>query len=168
MEAWLREPGRRRAWLVRQSLMCVLAWVVAHVMFALATLIGSGHLPDWGQYLAYAKEFLFGGSAGSITYGFANWSPGLAMDGAVLISAAALVLLLVRRAELARANAVRVAGPGREHRLRVRDPQLHRQPLLDLPAAVRGAAAADGRHAVAVADPGARAMVCRRRCAGAP
>ena len=108
VESWLREPGRRRAWLVRQTVACLCAWVAAHVLFAVATLVGSGHLPDWGQYLAYAKEFLFGGSAGSITYGFANWSPGLAVDGAMLISAAAVVLLLVRRPRLARAQPVRV------------------------------------------------------------
>lgn len=110
IEAWLCEPGRRRAWLLRQSALGVAAWVCAHLLFALATLIGSGHLPDWGQYLAYAREFLFGGSAGSITYGFANWSPGLGVDGAVLVSAAAIVLLLVRRPELARARPTRLVA----------------------------------------------------------
>ena len=47
------------------------------------------------------------GSAGSITYGFANWSPGLAVDGAALLSAAALVLLARRRAQLTRGNPAR-------------------------------------------------------------
>lgn len=107
-ESWLRRPGARRRWLIRQSLLGVAAWLVAHVLFALATLIGSGHLPDWGQYLAYVREFLLGGRAGSITYGFANWSPGLAVDGAMLISAAAVVLLLLRRPALAQANPVRL------------------------------------------------------------
>ena len=103
-EAWLRRPGDRRRWLVRQGALGLAAWVVAHLGFALLTLLGSGQLPDWGQYLAYAREFLLGGSAGSITYGFANWSPGLAVDGAALISAAAIVLLVRRKAALGRAH----------------------------------------------------------------
>ncbi len=110
VESWLHEPGERRRWLVRQAVLCITAWVVAQLLFALATLLGSGHLPDWGQYLAYAQEFLFGGGAGSITYGFANWSPGLAVDGAVLVSAAAIVLLLIRRPGLARANPTRLVA----------------------------------------------------------
>ncbi len=103
-EAWLGEPGSRRPRFVRGALYGLLAVVVAHVVFAVATLIGSGHLPDWGQYLAYLREFLFGGTAGTITYGFANWSPGLAVDAAALVSAAALILLVLRKPTLARAD----------------------------------------------------------------
>lgn len=103
-ETWLREPAGRRRWLVRQLALGIGAIVAAHLIFALATLVGSGHLPDWGQYLAYVREFLLGGTAGSITYGFANWSPGLAVDGAALLSAAAVVLLARRRPPLARGN----------------------------------------------------------------
>jgi hypothetical protein len=109
-EAWLRDPGDRRRWLIRQGGLGVAAWIVAHLLFALATLIGSGQLPDWTQYLAYAREFLLGGTAGSITYGFANWSPGVAVDGAALISAAAIVLLIRRRPALARADPARWVG----------------------------------------------------------
>jgi hypothetical protein len=79
-------------------------------VFAVATLAGSGHLPNWGQYLAYVKEFLLGGRAGSITYGFANWSPGLAVYGGALISAAAVVLLCRRQPGLARTNPARTVA----------------------------------------------------------
>jgi hypothetical protein len=103
-EAWLRGPEDRRRWLILQLAFGLAAILAAHLIFALATLAGSGQLPDWGQYLAYAREFLLGGRAGSITYGFANWSPGLAVDGAALLSAAALVLLVRRRPALARIN----------------------------------------------------------------
>lgn len=102
VETWLLAPGERRRWLIRTAVHAAAACIVAHVVLALATLAGTGQLPHWGQYLGYVSEFLFGGQAGSITYGFANWSPGLAVDAAALISAAALVLLLRRRPALAR------------------------------------------------------------------
>ena len=109
-EAWLRAPGARVRWLIRWLLYGLGAIVAGHVVFALATLIGSGHLPDWGQYIAYGREFLLGGRAGSITYGFANWSPGLAVYAGALISAAAVVLLCRRRPELARSNPARTVA----------------------------------------------------------
>jgi hypothetical protein len=108
--AWLGVAGERRRWFVRWLLIGLGAVVAGHLVFALATLIGSGHLPDWGQYLAYGREFLLGGRAGSITYGFANWSPGLAVYAGALISAAALVLLCWRRPDLARANPTRTVA----------------------------------------------------------
>lgn len=108
--AWLGEPGQRRRRFVRELALGLAAIVAAHVIFALATLVGSGHLPDWGQYLAYVREFLLGGTAGSITYGFAHWSPGLAVYAAAMISAAALVLLLWRRPTLARAHPARLVA----------------------------------------------------------
>jgi hypothetical protein len=119
VEAWTREPGSRpprpprparRRWLLRWLAYGIGAVAAGHAVFALATLAGSGHLPDWGQYLAYGREFLLGGKAGSITYGFASWSPGLAVYGGALISAAALVLLIWRRPELARANPARTVA----------------------------------------------------------
>jgi hypothetical protein len=109
-EAWLQAPGARVRWLIRSLLYGLGAIVAGHVVFALATLIGSGHLPGWGQYLAYGREFLFGGRAGSITYGFANWSPGLAVYAGALISAAAVVLLCRRRPELARSSPARTVA----------------------------------------------------------
>ena len=109
-EAWLQVPGARRRWLLRWLAYGVGAVLTAHVVFALATLAGSGKLPDWGQYLAYGREFLLGGRAGSITYGFADWSPGLAVYAGALVSAAAIVLLTWRRPELARANPARTVA----------------------------------------------------------
>jgi hypothetical protein len=96
MEAWLGEPDRRRRWLLRQLGLAVAACVAAHLIFALATLAAVGQLPHWGQYLAFVRALLLGGREGSITYGFANWSPGLAMGAACLASAAAVVLLVRR------------------------------------------------------------------------
>jgi hypothetical protein len=109
-EAWLRAPAERRRWLLKQVALGLGACVVAHLVFALATLAGSGHLPDWGQVFAYVHEFLLGGRAGSITYGFDNWSPGLAVYGGALISAAAIVLLLWRRPGLARVQPARIVA----------------------------------------------------------
>jgi hypothetical protein len=102
--AWLRVPGNRRKWLVRQAGLGVAAILAGHLVLAVATLAGSGHLPDWGEYLAYVREFLLGGQAGVITFGFASWSPGLAVYGGALLSAAAFVLLCRRRPDLARVN----------------------------------------------------------------
>ena len=110
VEASLRPRGERRRWLVRWLLGGLGAILAGHLVFAVATLIGSGQLPDWGQYLAYGREFLLGGRAGSITYGFADWSPGLAVYAGALISAAALVLLIWRRPALARANPARTVA----------------------------------------------------------
>jgi hypothetical protein len=92
-EAWLRPAGERRRWLGGQLLRGLLACLAAHAMVALATLIGSGHLPDWGQYLAFAHAVLLGGGAGAISYGFATWSPGLAFGAGAMASAAGVVLL---------------------------------------------------------------------------
>jgi hypothetical protein len=102
--AWLRVPGDRRKWLVRQAGLGVAAILAGHLVLAVATLAGSGHLPDWGEYFAYVREFLLGGQAGVITFGFANWSPGLAVYGGALLSAGAFVLLCRRRPDWARAN----------------------------------------------------------------
>jgi hypothetical protein len=99
VQAWLGQPGERRRWLIRQVGLALAACVIAHLTLAVITLLVSGHLPDWGQYLTYLRSFLLGGEAGVISYGFSNWSPGLAVGGATLASAAALVLL-VRRAPL--------------------------------------------------------------------
>jgi hypothetical protein len=109
-EAWLLGPGERRRWLIRTAMRAIGACVTAHVLLALATLAGTGQLPHWGQYLGYVREFLFGGQAGSITYGFANWSPGLAVDAAALISAAAIVLLMRRDPALARRDPALLIG----------------------------------------------------------
>lgn len=96
VQAWLRPgPGRLR-WLARQAAAVVLAWVAAHVAFALATLAATGRLPDWWQYLVYLHAFLFG-PIGSLTYDVPHWTPGLAVGAGYLASAMALAELARRR-----------------------------------------------------------------------
>ena len=73
--------------------------MVAHALFAAATLAATGRLPDWGEYLAYLRAFLFGG-LGDLTYDVPRWTPGLAVGAAYLASAAALVELARRRGPL--------------------------------------------------------------------
>ncbi len=102
VEAWLRPAGDRVRFLARQAFLAVAVCAFAHLLLALATLAATGQLPDWGQYLAYLKSFLLGGEAGAISYGFSRWSPGLAVGGAALVSAAAVVLLLRQAPQLAR------------------------------------------------------------------
>jgi hypothetical protein len=98
-QTWLRPPAERRDWLVRLAGSAIGACVLAHLLLAAITLLASGRLPDWGQYLTYIQSFLLGGQAGAISYDFSRWSPGLAVGAAALASAAALALL-VRRAPL--------------------------------------------------------------------
>ncbi|MDQ6810500.1 MAG: hypothetical protein M3Z95_01200 [Actinomycetota bacterium] len=100
LQACLQPAGTRLRWLARQAGLAVAACVCAHLLLATATLAGTGELPDWGQYLAYVHAFLLGGGAGDITYGFQAWSPALAVGAAYLASAAAVVLLLRRRADV--------------------------------------------------------------------
>ena len=96
MQAYLRQAGERRRWLLRQAILGAAACAAAHLLLAAATLLFAGQLPEWGQYLAYLDAFLFG-QLGDLTYDFAQWSPGLAVGAAYLASAAALVLLARRR-----------------------------------------------------------------------
>ena len=110
VRAWLRPPGERGAWLRRQLGSAVGAFLVAHLVFALITLAVAGRLPDWGQYLTYIRSFLLGGEAGSITYGFPPWPPGIAVDAAAFASAVGLVLLLVRAPLVARREPVAVVA----------------------------------------------------------
>ena len=97
--AWALPGPGRLASLVRTGAVAVAACVVAHVLLAAATLAAAGQLPDWGQYLAYLNEFLFG-QVGEITYDFSHWSAGLPVGAAYLASAAAFVLLVRRRRDL--------------------------------------------------------------------
>lgn len=96
-QAWLRPAAQRRRWLIRQVAAGVGVCLAFHVALALVTLLVAGRLPDWGQYFTYLRSFLLGGTAGTISYGFAEWSPGLAVGVGAFASAAA-ALLLVRRA----------------------------------------------------------------------
>ena len=106
VQAWLAPAGERRRCLVGQALRGAVACVVAHLLLASITLLGTGHLPDWGQYLTYIRSFLLGGQAGAISYGFARWSPGLAVGAGTVASAAALVLLVLRAPLIARREQV--------------------------------------------------------------
>ena len=112
VRAWLRPPGERGRAIVRPFLAVVTSCVAAQLVFAAATLAAAGELPDWGQYYAFLHAFLFG-DLGNLTYDFVRWSPGLAVGAGYLASAAALVLLVVRRRELAldeRTAVVAIAG----------------------------------------------------------
>lgn len=106
VEASLRPSGSRRRWLARQAALAVGACVAGQLVFALATLAAAGTLPHWGQYGSFVHAFLLGGQAGSITYGFARWSPGVAVAALYLASAAAIVLLIWARPEIARRERV--------------------------------------------------------------
>ncbi len=108
IQTWLRADAGRWRWLARQVALALAACVAAHLVLAVITLAITGRLPDWGQYLTYIHSFLLGGTAGTITFGFANWSPVLAVGAAALTSAAALVLLAGRLPGVARREPVMV------------------------------------------------------------
>ncbi len=99
-EAWLLPPGQRIRLFLRRAAEGVGAAVVAHALFAIAVLVGTGHLPAWGQYLAFLDEFLTG-PLGDLTYDFDRWSAGLALGAAYLASALALLVVLKIRLPLA-------------------------------------------------------------------
>lgn len=95
LEAALMTRGRRR-WLLRQALFALAAWAVAFTLFALATLIWSGSLPDWGMYLTYLRDFL-AGDVGDLTYDVPAWSPGLTVGFAYLMLALAVAVTVIRK-----------------------------------------------------------------------
>jgi hypothetical protein len=80
--------------------------VCAHLLLIFYTLLDTGSLPHWSRYLAYLRSLLLGGSEGEVSYGFANWSPGLAVAALWLSSAIALLLLIRRAPELLRTKPV--------------------------------------------------------------
>ena len=90
---------QRRRELVGWALGIAGACLLAHLLLASATLIGSGQLPDWGWYLNTLREFL-SGQVGDLTYDFSRWSSGLALGAVYLASATAVVLLIRRRPEV--------------------------------------------------------------------
>ncbi len=60
MEAWLLPAGgAARAGSSGGAWLIAAACVFAHACSPLATLAAAGQLPDWGQYLAYLRAFLF-------------------------------------------------------------------------------------------------------------
>ncbi|MEZ5062918.1 MAG: hypothetical protein R2700_15670 [Solirubrobacterales bacterium] len=142
-ESVLLPAGERRGHALRLTAAAVAACIVTHVLFAAATLISSGSLPEWGLYLGTLYEFLAGGIS-DLTYDFSAWSPGIAVGAAYLVSAVRVCVLIARERE--RAIAGRTAGrPARgDHRLRGRALQLPGQPLGRPHRPLREPAAGDG------------------------
>jgi hypothetical protein len=87
--------------MTRAAVAALLACVAAHAVFALATLVAAGRLPDWGEYLVYLREFLFG-ATGDLTYDVERWTPGLAVGAGYAASALALAELVRRDGPLVR------------------------------------------------------------------
>ena len=107
--AWTGGDAVRWSWLRRRLWRGLVACVAAQLAFAVATLIAAGSLPDWGEYAAYIRAFV-SGAAGAVSYGFADWSPGLAVGAADLLSALAVVLLILRARRVAQRERVLVSG----------------------------------------------------------
>jgi len=103
LAAWLRPGGSRLRWLAKQALWPAVACVCAHALLAILTYAATARLPDWGQYLAYLRAFLFG-DLGELNFDVAPWSPGLAVGALYLTSAAAIVLMVLRQPGLVRAE----------------------------------------------------------------
>ena len=95
IEAALMPEGRLR-WLRKQVIYTLVSWLIAQVLFALATLIWGGALPDWGLYLTYLRDFL-AGDVGDLTYDVPAWSPGLTVGFVYLTLTVALGVTAARR-----------------------------------------------------------------------
>ena len=146
-------PGRsqgRGAWLgwCEPAAVAAAACVVAHVLLAVATLAFAGQLPDWGQYLAYLNEFLFG-QVGDITYDFSDWSAGLPDRRRVPGLRGRLRPCGSAPPRPRRQRAGRPGRALRSDRLRHRAVQLLREPVRGPHPALRLASGPDGGHPVA-------------------
>ncbi len=108
-QSMLRPAGDRLGWLGGRAIRVAAACLCAHLLLALITLAAAGELPDWGQYLAYIRAFLFE-SLGDLNYDFAPWSPGLAVGAGYLASAAAIVLLVLRRPSFVQAQSTTIVA----------------------------------------------------------
>ena len=97
--AWLSPASGRLRMLGRDAIAAALAFVLAHALFAAITLAASGELPDWGEYIDYLREFLFG-DLGDLTYDVPRWTPGLAVGIGYAASAVAIAELARRRGPL--------------------------------------------------------------------
>jgi hypothetical protein len=99
--------------LARELVLVLAACVGAHALLAIWTLVATGQLPDWGQYLTYVDALVLGNvAAGQISYGFASWSPGLAVGAASLASTLAVVLVARRAPDAVRRDPVRFLALG--------------------------------------------------------
>lgn len=103
LASWLRPTEGRLPWLAARTRHVAVACLCAHLIFAALTVAVTGQLPDWGQYLAYLRAFLFE-PLGDLNFDFASWSPGLAVGGLYVASAAGVVLLVARQPDFVRAE----------------------------------------------------------------
>jgi hypothetical protein len=98
-QAWMRPGPGRLGWLAGEGALALGACAGAHLVFNAVTLAFAGQLPDYGQYLDFLDEFLFGAQS-SITFDFSHWSAGLPVGMAYAASAVALVLLVRCRRDI--------------------------------------------------------------------
>jgi hypothetical protein len=99
--SWSGSERRR----TRTAALALASVVAAQLLLILLTLVLAGELPDYGWYLAFVNEFLFG-ETGDITYDFARWSPGIPIGVGYAASVAALLVALRLRPELPRREPV--------------------------------------------------------------
>ncbi len=98
-----RRASARDGWFAQAALAVARMRDRARRCWRAVTLLGSGHLPDWGQYLAYLHSFLLGGEAGAISYGFARLvSRAGGRRRGVRVGGTAVVLLIAPGAAVAR------------------------------------------------------------------
>ena len=100
LEVVLLPAGSRRQGLVARLAGAVAACIAAHAVFAVATLVAFGQLPEWDRYVSTLREFLTG-TVGELTYDFEPWSPALPVGALYVVSVAGIVLLVRRRRDLA-------------------------------------------------------------------
>jgi len=98
-----RDPDDHLRGLLREAALAALAIALVQVAFALITLIVSGELPDWGLYLTYLREFLFG-AAGDVTYNYEPWSSGVTVAAFYLASTITVYQLARSRTAFVVAN----------------------------------------------------------------
>ena len=94
--AFTAPPAGRLTWLARRAGFVLAACLAAHLLLIVTTLAFAGEFPDYGSYLAFLKEFMFG-ELGDLTFDFSAWSPGLPVAATYAASAAAVVLVVRRR-----------------------------------------------------------------------
>jgi hypothetical protein len=97
-ETWTIGEGRLR-WLAVRVLAAVVAAVAANLALAGLTLAFTGELPDYGRYYTFLKEFLSGFES-KLKFDYADWSAGLPVGIGYAASAAAFVLMVIRRPDL--------------------------------------------------------------------
>jgi len=105
---WAGRDGWKRL-LANRVVATVLAMVVIHVLFASATLLASGELPDWNLYLTYLREFVTG-DIGDLTYDYVPWSRGLGVGAFYLVAVIGLVFTLWKRPDYTRQNRTAFIG----------------------------------------------------------